>query len=74
MQSGGGETLLKKRQLRAIELALHVISTPGMNLGREDVMLLQDASGLNDNLHFCAVAALRDAIMKHGFFAEKTGT
>ena len=70
MQGGEDATLVKKRQLRAIELALHVISTPGLNLGREDVMLLQDASGLNDNLHFCAVAALRDAIMRHGFFAE----
>jgi hypothetical protein len=65
-----GESPLKKRQSRAIELALHVISTPGLHLAMEDVMLLQDASGTKDNLHFCSVATLRDAIMKRGFFAE----
>jgi hypothetical protein len=70
MVLGKAEETLKGRQLRAIEIALHVISTPGLNLGREDVALLQDASGSNDNLHFCAVATVRDAIIKRGFFAE----
>lgn len=64
------ESSLKSHQARAIELALHVISTPGVNLRMEDVMLLQDASGINDNLHFCAVAALKNAIMRCGFFTE----
>lgn len=70
MVHGEAEETLKERQLRAIELALHVLSTPGLNLRREDVVLLQDASGSNDNLHFCAVATLRDAIVKRGFFAR----